>query len=158
MEWIDGVKLTNSAAMDANGQSITDFVDVGIECTLRQLLEHGYFHADPHPGVCSEAMMAMSACGIVGNHEPECSIHAAACCQACVGGRSCDCAGNLLATPNGDLCYLDFGMMSEAPEYARTAIIAHVVHLVNRDYEAMCRDYYTLQFICLLYTSPSPRD
>ena len=35
----------------------------------------------------------------------------------------------------GDLCYLDFGMMSEAPENARYAIIAHVVHLVNRDYE-----------------------
>ena len=31
--------------MDAAGLSIIDFVDVGIECTLRQLLEHGYFHA-----------------------------------------------------------------------------------------------------------------
>ena len=46
----------------------------------------------------------------------------------------CD-RGNLLATRAGDLCYLDFGMMSEAPENARYAIIAHVVHLVNRDYE-----------------------
>jgi hypothetical protein len=45
------------------------------------------------------------------------------------------CRGNLLATRAGDLCYLDFGMMSEAPENARYAIIAHVVHLVNRDYE-----------------------
>jgi predicted unusual protein kinase regulating ubiquinone biosynthesis (AarF/ABC1/UbiB family) len=98
------VKLTNKEAMDAAGREVTDFVDVGIECTLRQLLEHGYFHADPHPG-------------------------------------------NLLATSDGDLCYLDFGMMSESPEYARTAIIAHVVHLVNRDYLAMCRDYYTLQFM-----------
>ena len=43
--------------------------------------------------------------------------------------------GNLLATRAGDLCYLDFGMMSEAPENARYAIIAHVVHLVNRDYQ-----------------------
>lgn len=50
MEWIDGVKLTDKAKMDAAGLSILDFVDVGIECTLRQLLEHGYFHADPHPG------------------------------------------------------------------------------------------------------------
>ena len=30
--------------------------------------------------------------------------------------------------------YLDFGMMSEAPQSARYAIIQHVVHLVNRDY------------------------
>lgn len=104
MEWIDGVKLTNRQAMDAAGLSITDFVDVGIECTLRQLLEHGFFHADPHPG-------------------------------------------NLLASEDGSLVYLDFGMMSEAPQYARFAIISHVVHLVNRDYDAMCRDYYTLQFM-----------
>lgn len=50
MEWIDGVKLTDKPKMDAAGLNIIDFVDVGIECTLRQLLEHGYFHADPHPG------------------------------------------------------------------------------------------------------------
>ncbi|KAI8476423.1 MAG: ABC1 family-domain-containing protein [Monoraphidium minutum] len=104
MEWIEGVKLTNKEAMAAAGLSITDFVDVGIECTLRQLLESGFFHADPHPG-------------------------------------------NLLASPDGTLVYLDFGMMSEAPQYARFAIISHVVHLVNRDYDAMCRDYYTLQFM-----------
>lgn len=36
-------------------------------------------------------------------------------------------------------------MMSETPAYARFAIMAHVVHLVNRDYKAMCRDYYSLQ-------------
>lgn len=50
MEWIEGVKLTNKPAMDELGLNIVDFVDIGIECTLRQLLEHGYFHADPHPG------------------------------------------------------------------------------------------------------------
>jgi aarF domain-containing kinase len=38
-------------------------------------------------------------------------------------------------------------MMSEAPQNARYAIIAHVVHLVNRDYRAMCKDYYTLDFM-----------
>ena len=56
--------------------------------------------------------------------------------------KMCACRGNLLATPAGDLCYLDVGMMSEAPENARYAIIAHVVHLVNRDYEVGCSRYY----------------
>lgn len=42
-----GVKLTDKAAMDRQGFNLVDFVDVGVECTLRQLLEHGYFHADP---------------------------------------------------------------------------------------------------------------
>lgn len=52
MEWIDGVKLTDQRAMAQYGLDIIDFVDVGIECSLRQLLEHGFFHADPHPVSC----------------------------------------------------------------------------------------------------------
>lgn len=47
----------------------------------------------------------------------------------------------------GELCYLDFGVMSSAPAKARYAIIAHVVHLVNRDYKAMANDYYELEFL-----------
>lgn len=31
--------------MASLGLDIVDFVTVGIECTLRQLLEHGFFHA-----------------------------------------------------------------------------------------------------------------
>ena len=31
--------------------------------------------------------------------------------------------------------------------WARYAIIEHVVHLVNRDYDAMARDYYALEFL-----------
>jgi predicted unusual protein kinase regulating ubiquinone biosynthesis (AarF/ABC1/UbiB family) len=27
-----------------------DMVQVGVNCSLQQLLEHGFFHADPHPG------------------------------------------------------------------------------------------------------------
>lgn len=38
MTWIDGVKLTNKPAMEAAGLEVTDFVDVGIEATLTQLL------------------------------------------------------------------------------------------------------------------------
>ena len=62
MEWVDGVKLTDKAAMAAAGLDIIDFVDVGIECTLRQLLEHGYFHADPHPGAGGLSLFAQHYC------------------------------------------------------------------------------------------------
>ncbi|KAL9315596.1 hypothetical protein ACSQ67_016597 [Phaseolus vulgaris] len=104
MEWVDGVKLNEQEAIERQGLKVLDLVNTGIQCSLRQLLEYGYFHADPHPG-------------------------------------------NLLATPEGKLAFLDFGMMSETPEEARSAIIGHVVHLVNRDYEAMARDYYALEFL-----------
>lgn len=104
MEWVNGVKLNEQDAIERQGLKVLDLVNTGIQCSLRQLLEYGYFHADPHPG-------------------------------------------NLLATPEGKLAFLDFGMMSETPEEARFAIIGHVVHMVNRDYEAMANDYYALDFL-----------
>ena len=50
MEWISGTKLTDIEAVQAQGIDATHLVEVGVECSLRQLLEHGFFHADPHPG------------------------------------------------------------------------------------------------------------
>ena len=50
MEWIDGVKLTDIKAVEERGIDATHLVEIGVECSLRQLLEHGFFHADPHPG------------------------------------------------------------------------------------------------------------
>jgi predicted unusual protein kinase regulating ubiquinone biosynthesis (AarF/ABC1/UbiB family) len=50
MEWIDGVKLTNLAAVRELGIDPDELVSVGVNCSLEQLLEHGFFHADPHPG------------------------------------------------------------------------------------------------------------
>ncbi len=50
MEWIDGIKLTRIDELNRLGISATHMIDVGVQCSLRQLLEHGFFHADPHPG------------------------------------------------------------------------------------------------------------
>jgi len=50
MEWIDGIKLTRIDELNRLGISATRMIDVGVQCSLRQLLEHGFFHADPHPG------------------------------------------------------------------------------------------------------------
>lgn len=43
--WIDGEKLSQSTASD-----VGDLVNVGVICYLKQLLDNGFFHADPHPG------------------------------------------------------------------------------------------------------------
>jgi predicted unusual protein kinase regulating ubiquinone biosynthesis (AarF/ABC1/UbiB family) len=104
MEWIEGTKLTNIQEIQAQGIDATYLVDVGVQCSLRQLLEHGFFHADPHPG-------------------------------------------NLLATPDGKLAYLDFGMMSNIQPYQRYGLIEAVVHLVNRDFESLAQDYVKLDFL-----------
>ncbi len=104
MEWIEGTKLTNIEAIRAQGIDATHLIDVGVQCSLRQLLGQGFFHADPHPG-------------------------------------------NLLAMPDGKLAYLDFGMMSEVDIEQRYGLVGAIVHIVNRDFEALAQDYVTLGFL-----------
>ncbi len=50
MEWIDGIKLTNLEGVKNLGIDPDEMVEIGVQCSLEQLLEHGFFHADPHPG------------------------------------------------------------------------------------------------------------
>jgi len=104
MEWIDGVKLTNLEAVKAIGVDPDEMVSIGVNCSLQQLLEHGFFHADPHPG-------------------------------------------NLLALADGRLAYLDFGMMSSITRESRTGLIQAVVHLVNRDFSSLSKDFVSLGFL-----------
>lgn len=50
MEWIDGIRCTDPAAIRASGIDVDAFIRVGVMSGLRQLLEFGLFHGDPHPG------------------------------------------------------------------------------------------------------------
>ncbi|KAK1309554.1 putative aarF domain-containing protein kinase [Acorus calamus] len=43
--WIEGEKLSQSTESD-----VGELVNVGVICYLKQLLDTGFFHADPHPG------------------------------------------------------------------------------------------------------------
>ncbi|WGV24126.1 ABC1 kinase family protein [Halotia branconii] len=104
MEWINGTKLTQTVEIRDQGIDARYLIEVGVQCSLRQLLEHGFFHADPHPG-------------------------------------------NLLATPDGKLAYLDFGMMSEVLPHQRYGLIEAIVHVVNRDFEGLANDYVKLDFL-----------
>lgn len=93
MEWVEGKKLAD----------VKDIylVEVGVYCSLSQLLDYGFYHADPHPG-------------------------------------------NLLRTSDGKLAYLDFGMMGEFKQELRDGFIEACLHLVNRDFDALGKDFVTL--------------
>ncbi|WP_083389638.1 AarF/ABC1/UbiB kinase family protein [Trichormus sp. NMC-1] len=104
MEWINGIKLTQAQELQDLGINARYLIEVGVQCSLRQLLEHGFFHADPHPG-------------------------------------------NLLATFDGKLAYLDFGMMSEIKPPQRYGLIEAIVHVVNRDFDSLAKDYVKLEFL-----------
>jgi len=98
-EWIDGEKLSQSTADD-----VQDLVNVGVVAYLTQLLDKGFFHADPHPG-------------------------------------------NLIRTPEGKLCLLDFGLMTKITDDQKYGMIEAISHLVHRDYAAIGDDFVKLDFI-----------
>jgi predicted unusual protein kinase regulating ubiquinone biosynthesis (AarF/ABC1/UbiB family) len=50
LEWINGYKLTDVAAAQAAGLDSDAIIRICVTAGLRQLLEYGLFHADPHPG------------------------------------------------------------------------------------------------------------
>eukprot|EP00897_Mesotaenium_endlicherianum_P003763 jgi/Mesen1/3414/ME000192S02579 len=97
--WIEGEKLSQSLAAD-----VGDLVNVGVICYLKQLLDTGFFHADPHPG-------------------------------------------NLIRTPDGKLCILDFGLVTKITDDQKYGMIEAISHLIHRDYEAIVADFVLLDFI-----------
>ncbi len=48
--WIDGLKLRDKAVLEQNNLIPASFIKTCVISGLQQLFEHGYFHADPHPG------------------------------------------------------------------------------------------------------------
>ena len=48
--WIDGVKLRDREILEQNNLVPSSFIRTCVISGLQQLFEHGYFHADPHPG------------------------------------------------------------------------------------------------------------
>ncbi len=104
LEWIDGIKLTEVDKIQALGLDADEIVKIGVMSGLRQLLEFGFFHADPHPG-------------------------------------------NLFATYDGRMAYIDFGMMDQLSLETKEQLVDAVVHLINKDYEQLGQVYIKLGFL-----------
>jgi ubiquinone biosynthesis protein len=50
MEYVDGIKVSDCAALAQAGLDRRIVCDRGADLMLRQVFEFGFFHADPHPG------------------------------------------------------------------------------------------------------------
>lgn len=50
LEWIDGIKITDFAALDAARLDRAELARKLADSYFRQALDVGFFHADPHPG------------------------------------------------------------------------------------------------------------
>ncbi len=104
LEWINGFKLTDTASIKQAGLDQNKIIEIGVTAGLQQLLEHGFFHADPHPG-------------------------------------------NLFATLDGQMAYIDFGMMDQLTEEMKETLVDALVHSVNQDYTELAEDYVKLGFL-----------
>jgi len=97
--WVNGKKLAEMPP-----DEVREMVGLGVQCFLTQLLDTGFFHADPHPG-------------------------------------------NLMVNEKKELVVLDFGLMSEVQSGQSDVFVAAVIHLGNRDYEAVVDDFIKLDFL-----------
>lgn len=104
LEWINGYKLTGTQHLEEAGIDTNAIVEIGVTSGLQQLLEFGFFHADPHPG-------------------------------------------NLFATTDGQMAYIDFGMMDQLDETTKETLVDAVVHLINKDYTDLAKDFVKLGFL-----------
>lgn len=74
MERVDGVRIDNIAAIDKLGLDRKKIAKAGIDAYFKQILEDGFFHADPHPGnilVMPSGVIAFLDFGIVGRVSDE---------------------------------------------------------------------------------------
>lgn len=74
MEMIDGVRIDNITAIEEMGLDRKRLAKIGVDVYFKQILEDGFFHADPHPGnilVMPTGMIAFLDFGIVGRVSDE---------------------------------------------------------------------------------------
>lgn len=50
MEYLPGIKINDRQSLEAVGVDVREINQLGICCYLKQLLQDGFFQADPHPG------------------------------------------------------------------------------------------------------------
>jgi predicted unusual protein kinase regulating ubiquinone biosynthesis (AarF/ABC1/UbiB family) len=50
LEYLPGIKISDYNALKAAGLDCKQIARLGAESYMEQLLKHGFFHADPHPG------------------------------------------------------------------------------------------------------------
>jgi ubiquinone biosynthesis protein len=74
MEWLDGIKVSDLAALDAAGIDRHAVAENAVRLMLREVFEFGFFHADPHPGnvlVLADGSTGLLDFGMVGRLTPK---------------------------------------------------------------------------------------
>ncbi|MBW3517870.1 AarF/ABC1/UbiB kinase family protein [Flavobacterium sp. NKUCC04_CG] len=78
MDYIEGTKVTDKPKLIEQGLDLTTIAQSGLDVYLTQVLEHGFFHADPHPGnlfVMPNGALAFIDFGCMGKMIPKDKEH-----------------------------------------------------------------------------------
>ncbi|MFN1218002.1 ABC1 kinase family protein [Chryseobacterium kwangjuense] len=73
MEFIDGIKVTDKTALLANNIDPVKVSEIGLRLFVSQILDYGFFHADPHAGnilVKKDGKIVFIDFGAVGKIQP----------------------------------------------------------------------------------------
>jgi predicted unusual protein kinase regulating ubiquinone biosynthesis (AarF/ABC1/UbiB family) len=73
LEYMPGIKISNYEALEAAGIERKNVAKLGAQAYLHQLLNNGFFHADPHPGnlaVSAEGSLIFYDFGMMGQVAP----------------------------------------------------------------------------------------
>ena len=69
LDYLPGIKINNQSEIIKNGINPSTIVELGATSYLKQLIEFGFFHADPHPGnlaVSSDGSLIFYDFGMMG--------------------------------------------------------------------------------------------
>lgn len=107
MEYIEGRKVTELTALARVDADYTPLADHLFASYLKQILEAGFFHADPHPGnllITPDQRIAMLDVGMVGRLAPDTRRLLAKLMVAVMNGRGVDVVrvARRLGTPRDD--------------------------------------------------------
>jgi predicted unusual protein kinase regulating ubiquinone biosynthesis (AarF/ABC1/UbiB family) len=73
LEYAPGIKISHYAGLEAAGLDRKELAQLGARAYLQQLLNDGFFHADPHPGniaVSPEGVLIFYDFGMMGRVQP----------------------------------------------------------------------------------------
>ncbi len=69
MEYVEGIKISDTEQLTAQGYDLKEIANRGADSFLKQVLEYGLFHGDPHPGnvfILPDQVICMLDYGMVG--------------------------------------------------------------------------------------------
>ena len=74
LEYIEHIKITDIELLEKAGISRRELIQRGVDFILKQVFEHGFFHADPHPGnigVTTDGKIVLIDFGLTGRLDDE---------------------------------------------------------------------------------------